>query len=81
MGETQNTAQRQLTALKEKGKMRRVIIIMSCLLTFIFTGGFICINQKIEQKETIAAKQIPTECLTDSMAFFIPNPMLGFPLY
>jgi len=58
--------------------MRNVIIDLSCLLTFIVTGGFIHINQKKEQEEIVTPKQLPSEFLTESMPYFIPHPMVGF---
>ena len=61
--------------------MKRILIIISCFLTFICTGGFICVNQKMEQNEKIALKQMTANQITGSMTSFTPNPMVGFPLY
>jgi len=61
--------------------MKKVVIILSVLLTFIFMGAFICMNQKSEERESVTAKQVSTSQFLDPMPYEIPNPMVGFPIY
>jgi len=61
--------------------MKKVVIILGSLFTFIFMGAFICINQKSEEREPVTAKQVSTNQFPYPMPYEIPNPMVGFPVY
>jgi len=61
--------------------MKKVIIIVSALLTILLTGAFHGINKKSEEVETVTAKQSYVNQFPDPMPDVIPDPMAGFRVY
>ena len=61
--------------------MKKILILLSILLTLIFAGVLYGTNQKSEEVKIVQADQSDTNQPPDQMPKLIPNPMVGFPLY
>jgi hypothetical protein len=66
---------------REDERMKKVIIVLGALLTLLFTGAFVCMNQKSEEVKTVTAEQVLTNQFTDQVPFVSPDQMVGFPTY
>jgi len=61
--------------------MKKILILLSILLTLIFTGVLYGINQKTEEVKIVQADQSDTNQPPDQWPDVIPDPMVGFPLH
>jgi uncharacterized protein YxeA len=61
--------------------MKKIVILLSILLTLIFTGVLYGINQKTEEVKIVQADQSGTNQPPGQWPDVIPDPMVGFPLH
>ncbi len=61
--------------------MKQIIIILSTLLTLILTGVLYGTHGQPEEVEAVRAEQVWMHQFPDQMPNFIPDPMVGYPLY
>jgi len=61
--------------------MKKIIIILSILFTFILVGGLYGTLTQPDEVETVTVEQVYMNQFPDPMPDMILHPMCGFPLF